>query len=313
MKPTASVIRQRLHARARVRHWLALARVAELGNLHKAADAMGMTQPSLTQLLADLENLLGAPLFHRHARGMRPTAMGAELLPVAQRILAAVSDGAEQAAALQNRSQAVVRIGAIGGAINGLLARVLPACGRQHADLMLQLVEADPTQLLGLLARGDLDLALCRAPAVLPAGWAFQPLIEDHFVVVAAPHHPLVRQRRIEVDALRRHTWLALPIDSAARGAFDALFGHDAGTQPAIRQVSTRVPAMLWAMLKAEPLLALVPASVTRQLVEAAELVELDLAFRLPFEAIGVLAPDSGSGPGVARVLAFLQAACTAA
>jgi hypothetical protein len=48
MKPSADILRQRLLTRARVRHWLGFARVAELGSVRKAADAIGIAQPALT-------------------------------------------------------------------------------------------------------------------------------------------------------------------------------------------------------------------------------------------------------------------------
>lgn len=308
MSLSADTIRQRLLTRARLRHWLGFARVAELGSVRKAAEAIGLAQPALTTLLADLEALVGAPLFDRHARGMRPTALGRELLPTARRLLRAVDEAAEQAAALQANARHVVRVGAIGGAISGLLVQALPMLAQRHPSLLVQLLEADAAQLDQWVARGEVDLALCRAPRVVPEGWAFEPLREDRFVVLAAASHPLAGRSRLGLARLARERWLALPSGSAARAALDALFA-EMDTAPALCLVSSRVPAVLWAMLKAQPLLALVPASVARQLVDAGELVVLRVDRTLPFDAIGALRPDVPPSEGVAALLQVLRSA----
>jgi DNA-binding transcriptional LysR family regulator len=305
LNASPEVLRQRLLARSRLRHWLGFARVAELGSVRKAADAIGIAQPALTGLLADLETLLQTPLFERHARGMRLTAIGAELLPTARRLLSAIDDAAEQAAALQSQAQGVVRVGAIGGAISGLLSQALPLLARKHPELLVQLLEADASRLDQMIARGDIDLALCRAPRVVPEGWRFEPLLGDRFAVVVAAGHPLAARRKLSLAQLRRETWLALPSGSAARLAFDTLFG-DGGAQPPMCLVSSRVPSVLWAMLKSQPVLALIPVSVARQFIDAGELVELSFDRTLPFEPTGALVPVNESRAGVAAFLAVL-------
>lgn len=265
-----------------------------------------MAQPALTGLLADLETLLQTPLFERHARGMRLTAIGAELLPTARRLLSAIDDAAEQAAALQSQAQGVVRVGAIGGAISGLLSRALPLLAQRHPELLVQLLEADASRLDQMIARGDIDLALCRAPRVVPEGWRFEPMLTDRFAVVAAAGHPLAARRKLSLAQIRRETWLALPSGSAARQAFDGLF-DDGGVQPPMCLVSSRVPSVLWAMLKAQPVLALVPVSVARQFIDAGELVELPFDRTLPFEPTGALVPANEPRAGVAAFLAVLS------
>lgn len=306
MKPTAETLRQRLLTRARLRHWLGFARVAELGSVRKAAEAIGIAQPALTGLVADLESLIGAPLFERHARGMHLTALGRELLPTARRVLGAIDDAAQQSAALQSNAQHVVRVGAIGGAVGGLLAPVLPALALRHPDLLIQLVEADAPQLDQLVAQEEIDVALCRTPARAPQGWNFEPLLSDRFVVVAGRGHPLGKRRRLTVEQLRSYSWLALPNGSAAREMFDALFAGN--VMPPICQVSSRIPTLLWAMLRAQPLLALIPASVVRPLIAAGELTVLPFERSLEMDPIGALCRQGDDRAGVVQLMQALKA-----
>jgi DNA-binding transcriptional LysR family regulator len=305
MKPTAETLRQRLLTRARLRHWLGFARVAELGSVRKAAEAIGIAQPALTGLLADLESLIGAPLFERHARGMHLTAMGRELLPTARRVLGAIDDVAQQAAALQSQAQHVVRVGAIGAAIGGLLTPALPALALRHPDLLIQLVEADAPQLGQLVAQDEIDVALCRSPARVPQGWNFEPLLSDRFVVVAGRAHPLGKRRRLTVQQLRSYSWLAMPNGSAARKMFDELFADN--VMPPMCQVSSRIPTVLWAMLRAQPLLALIPASVVRPLIVAGELTELHFDRSLEMDPIGALCRQGDDRAGVVLLMHALK------
>lgn len=305
MKPTAQTLRQRLLTRARLRHWLGFTRVAELGSVRKASEAIGIAQPALTGLLADLESLIGAPLFERHARGMHLTALGSELLPTARRVLRVVDDVAQQAVALQSKAEHVVRVGAIGGAVGGLLTPVLPALVMRHPELLIQLVEADATHLDQLVAQDEIDIALCRTPVRVPQGWNFQPLLQDRFVVVAARGHPLGKRKRLTVEQLSRYSWLAMPNGSAAREMFDTLFADS--LMPPMCQVSSRIPTVLWAMLRAQPLLALIPASVVQPLIAAGELIELQLELSLKMDSIGALCRQGDDRAGVYRFMHSLK------
>ena len=136
---------------ARFRHLQAFAAIAEFGSAQRAADAIGLTQPAVTHLVADLEEFLQCPLFHRHARGMRMTDMARELLPFVQRSLATLEAGTQFVAFRQSSGHSIVRVGAIHGAINGLLVRALPAFGQSKPDILVQLQEANAAESSALI------------------------------------------------------------------------------------------------------------------------------------------------------------------
>ena len=68
---------------------------AENGSFRRAADALILTQPSISARILSLENDLGVPLFHRQARGVRLTDMGRAFLPFAQRSMETLRQGRE--------------------------------------------------------------------------------------------------------------------------------------------------------------------------------------------------------------------------
>lgn len=303
---TTGLIRRRLSARARLRHFDAVLKIAELGTVKRAAEALAMSQPAVTHLLADLESLLGAPLFHRHARGMRPTALGAAWLPLVRRMLTMADAVAEQAASLMTVASGVVRLATDEGGITGCLAKVLPDFARLHPHILVQVQQADPNALRRLAAEGEVDLVVGQAPGAIPDGWKFTPLQADRFAILAGPQHPLARRRRISLESLLRETWLALPPDSQAMLAFEALF-LPTGQLPPMRLVSGRFPSLLWAMLTQDRLLTLVPLSMARQLLDAGLLVELPAPQPLPFRPQGMLIPENEDRPAVQLLVGFVR------
>lgn len=305
---SATVLSNRLMVRARFRHLQALVHLCELGSLQRTAAAMGITQPAVTHLLSDLETLLELALFQRHARGVRPTPACEDLLPIAQQLLQGLQAGAEAVAARHSGGAGLVRLAASSAAVLGLLVNALPGFQRRHPAIQVQLREAEIDGLLAGVSRGEVDMVACRQPPVVPQGWVFTPLVEDEFVVICAPNHPLTRKRKLQWADLARQTWLPSPAGSLARRRYDALVQARFETPPPSALVVTRNPALTTALLKNQPALALVPSGSVRPHLDAGQVVSLRLPERLPFDPIGVLLPQQGMGHGTRALAEFLQA-----
>lgn len=305
--PSASTLRNRLMGRARLRHLQVFVKVAELQTVQRGAQAIGITQPTATQALSDLESLLECRLFLRHARGMTLTRPGQALLPIARRVLGLVDDTATEAAALAHGAQAVVRVGAITAAVGSVLRTALPSFAMAHPEVTIHLQEADSARLASLVADGEVDCALCREPQVLPAGWSFGALWSDRYAIVCGPSHPLSRKRRVARADLIAATWLMVPVSIAARAAFDGLF-EGAPEPPRVCSVVTASPVMMESLLVKADLLALVPASVVQAPLTDGRLLELRSPYSAAFGAIGVLAPNGPHDPALSQFLADLTA-----
>jgi DNA-binding transcriptional LysR family regulator len=304
---TASALLNRLLARGKFRHVQVILQLAELGSVQRTADAIGMTQSSVTQTLAYLEKLLEMRLFERHARGVRPTPACTDLLPVARQLMLGVADGAEIVAARQKQGEGIVRMIASISASNGLLVDALPAFSKRHPAIQVHLGEAEGEDQLLAIARGEVDLVACRRPPVTPEGWEFHPLREDRFIVVCRPDHPLARSRPLRWPDLAEATWLLLPAGVAVRARFDALTADFARPPPSYPVVTRSLP-MLWRLLLQQHLLALVPLNMARPLLDEGALVELKVGDPLAIEPIGLLQPKSGMGEAAVRLGDFLRA-----
>lgn len=307
MKPLhATVLLNRLQAKARLRHLQVLVKLGELGSLRRCAQELHLSQPAVTHLLADLEALLEVSLFERHSRGVRITPFGSVLLPLARRMLLTLAEGSEAIVAMRQAGDGVVRVGAITGAIAGLLVRAVPAFTVAHPTIQVDVREESHEGGLLSLARGDVDLLVGRERGTLPEGYRFVPLVSEHFVVACGTQHPLAGKRKRSWSSLVGETWLLSPVGSSARVAYDAVMDQ-ARASPPVSPVVTRVSAMTWAMLASQRLLTLVPHSVVRQLVEAGQLALVDVADTIPLSPLGMVLAQSGLGPATAVFAEFLE------
>jgi DNA-binding transcriptional LysR family regulator len=267
-----------------------LLRVAEMGSVQRAADAIGVTQSSVTQTLAYLEDLLDTPLFLRHARGVRPTAACQELVPVARQIVARLADVADTVSARQREGRGTVRLLASGSAVNGLLIRPLLDFLAQHEGIEVHLREAEGEDLLLAVARHQADLVACRRPAEVPQDWVFHALREDRYAVACSPRHPLLRRRRLAFAALADQTWLLAPAGTLAREQFDRLTA-DWSHAPLVHPLVTRLLEPLLAQVRDSNCLYFLPYSFVRHLVDSGTLAVLPLQDALPMDPIGLLQP----------------------
>ena len=309
MSISAKVLLNRLMSKARFRHFEVLVRLTELGSVKRTAESIGMTQPGVTQLLADLEDLLEVKLFHRHARGVMPTQACQDLLPMARQCLLGLSTSAEAIADRSTLGQGVVRIKASTAGINGLLVEAVPALNAQFPGIQLHIHEAELNEQFASISQGDIEMGVCRQPAQSPAGWQFQALMADEFVVVCNPSHRLAKKSKVTWKELSQETWVLSPIGSAAREKFEALSQQYKFT-PNTCHVITRVSSMTWAMMQQRPLLTLVPASVFQQLKNAQQLTTVNLKEKIPFDPLGLLLPERDASLATQSVANFLRDYC---
>ncbi len=301
----ASVLFNRLLARGKFRHVQVLLRLAELGSVQRTADAIAMTQSGVTQTLAYLEKLLDTRLFERHARGVRPTPACLDLLPVARQLMLGLADGAGVVAARQQKGEGMVRLIGSAAATNGLLLSALTAFAEAAPRITVHLREAEGGDQLLAIGRGEVDLVACRKPRVLPEGWEFHALRADRFAVVCRADNALARTRRPSPQELAGQTWLHMPAHVDARARFDAFVQKLPGpvrTYPLV----TISPTMLWWLLRHHDLLALLPLNLLRPLLDAGEMVELDVGALDALEPIGLLQPTGRLTVAAERLAGFL-------
>jgi DNA-binding transcriptional LysR family regulator len=158
--------------------------VYRAGTMTRAAETLGLSQPTVTAQLRTLESRIGQPLFIRGARGVAPTAAADDL---ARRLDGPMDALAGVASALAGGGDRAGRTLHVGGPAELMSARVLPALAGTLAggtDVRIRLGLAE--ELLAELSDGRLDLVIS---AIRPrrSGIRAEPLCDEEFVLVAAP------------------------------------------------------------------------------------------------------------------------------
>jgi DNA-binding transcriptional LysR family regulator len=206
-----------------LRQFMAFIKVASLGSFARAAEALGTSQPALSQSIAQMEAMLGLRLFQRTTRTVRLTAEGQFLLPYAERIVAEV-EGA--VSALRDHAQlrrSRISIGALPSFATGILPTVLRLYREQQPSSQLVVTDGTSDSLYAGVESGALDMAIgSRLPGHPDV--AFRPILRERFALVLRQEHPLAAQPRVTWREALSQDFIAFPPGSGGRTAMqDAL------------------------------------------------------------------------------------------
>jgi len=185
------------------------AAVAELGQLTRAAERLHVSQPALSAQIKALEDELSVALFDRGSGGMSLTAAGRQLLPDAERIIAAAQAMRSQALALRGEVAGRVRLGTVADPDLVRLGDVL----RRAVD-RFPLLEIDVHQEISGAAfekvrDGELDSAFYYGALAHPAV-ASMPLRDFGFRIVV-PAAWAQRLAGASWDTLAAEPWIMTP------------------------------------------------------------------------------------------------------
>ena len=183
--------------------------VADHGAFGPAADALAVTQPSLSKQIAVLEDALGLALFERTSRTVRLTRSGAALLEEARGVLAGARAFKEAARRLRADEALRLRAGVLPSIGAYFMPRVRDRLRRSFPDVGLSLVEGASRDLLERLGEGGLDFVV--ASRAERSGLVSKPLFEETLWICSAPDDPLMgAETPVGVEALAGRTLLTL-------------------------------------------------------------------------------------------------------
>jgi DNA-binding transcriptional LysR family regulator len=134
--------------------------VAEQGTVSKAALHLRTAQPALSRQILDLEEELGVRLFDRVRRRLVLTSEGEQLLGDCRTVLGAVSSLGDRAQHLRRGDSGILRVAATPQTIEGVFATFLSRHAERRPNVQIKLSEAVGANLLGMLERGEIDLAI---------------------------------------------------------------------------------------------------------------------------------------------------------
>ncbi len=194
-----------------VRDLLDIKAICDAGSYRKAAETLGVTQPTLSNRIAYLEGKLGAQLFDREHGRSRPTELAtliANRAGIIGREAALLSKDIERLAAGQ---AGVVRIGMGPAPGRALLESIVERVATQLPQVAMEIVFGSTRALADQLQSRDLDIAICH-PIESPAENLTCDLqLETENVIVAHPGHAIFLDAPTGIGEILRNHPMAVP------------------------------------------------------------------------------------------------------
>ncbi len=272
-----------------LRHFLTVAEELHFG---RAADRLHMTQPPLSQSIANLEELLGAPLFLRNRRQVALTPAGTALLPEARRILDDAARLPELVRRVAGGEAGRLTLAFVSTADYSVLPAILQRYRAAFPAVSLVLREAtSDVQADELLhERIDAGFVIPPLPGKMDAAVDYVKLLEEPLILCApAGLEALKAEGPVRLRDLPPLPLVIFP-RAVAPGLHDAILGcfRAAGITPVIGQEAIQMQTIV-SLVSGGMGLALVPQSVSnlmragveyRALLDPTPLAELGLAWR---------------------------------
>lgn len=184
--------------------------VAERLNFSRAAEAMHIAQPAISQQIRALEEDLGVQLFDRMGKRVALTEAGQALLPHARRILAAVEAAQNEVQELTTLTHGTVSLGAPTTVSTHRLPDQLTRFKREYPGLEVSLHEAGTESLVRLVVVGKLDLAIV-VTDILPSELEVADYLDEHYILAVSAQHSLAKRRSVKLADLAGEAFILFP------------------------------------------------------------------------------------------------------
>jgi DNA-binding transcriptional LysR family regulator len=200
--------------------------VAECGSMAKAAKHLTVSQPVVSKVIANLEDVLGVCLFDRSPHGVEPTAYGRALLKRSIAIFDDLKISVDEIKFMADPTAGELRIGSTEPLLAGLGAAVMERLWQRSPRVNFRVVEADAAVLINRdLPERRIELAIVPLMGTsVREDLEATVLFQDRLRVVVGLNSRWARQRKITLAELSSEAWCVAPsaIGSLIADAFHA-------------------------------------------------------------------------------------------
>ena len=137
--------------------YIALQKIIETGSFTKAADVLGYTQSSVSQMVASLENELSIKLLTRSRHGIKLTAEGAELYPFIERLISQYNSTIEKSNEIKGLDSGIIRIGTVSSVTCHWMPQLIKGFKEQYPNVQFIFHQGDYTLISEWIASGQID------------------------------------------------------------------------------------------------------------------------------------------------------------
>ena len=233
--------------------------LAQTGSLTRAAEALGLSQPAVSQRIKRVETRLGVPIIERSGRGIRLTQAGEILARHGLRVVREIDLALDKIQDLRGGRMGELRLVGFPSASATIVPEVMRLLPEEAEGVTLVYREAEPPEAVQLLSAGEVDAAIVfdyARTTKVPAGTVLKPLwLETLSIVVPSDHVDETDVAPLNLGDYAADAWIA-GCEKCRGNLMTAAAEH--GFHPAIIQETDNMPATV-AMVAAGGAVALVP------------------------------------------------------
>lgn len=210
-----------------IRHLKIFTTVADTGGMSKAAKELHITQPSISQAIAELEKYYGVKLFERLSQKIYLTKEGELMLSFSRHIL----DSFEQMEKAMNQAveKSSLRIGCSVSVGTCLIEEILDEVRERIPQCQISVVVTNSSEIERAILTNEVDIGIVEG-ILKNKDLVITPVCEDELVVVCGRQHPLGRETSVTLDMLQGQDYASRESGSAERNQYEKLF-EEAGLQ----------------------------------------------------------------------------------
>jgi len=245
--------------------------VVQRGSMAKAAQHLGVSQPSVSEVIADLEHALGVRLLDRSAQGVEPTIYGGALLKRSVVVFDELKQSIRDIEFLSDATTGEVRIACTQSLEYTLLPEIILRFSEQYPRVEVYADFTGNLREFSKLRERKYDCILQSVPTsffqeatIDDLNW--EPLVDETAVVAAGANSPWERRRKIDLAELINEPWILGAPDTWHRAMAEEIFRAQGLSvpKPRITTVSIATRARL---LVAGPYLSMFLGSVVRRMM----------------------------------------------
>ncbi len=217
-----------------------LSLVVELGSMAKAAAQLSLTQPTVSDAVANLETFLGVRLLDRSPRGVEPTIYAHTLLKRGRVAFDELEQAIKDIDYLKDPTTGEIRVGCPESLAAGPVPAIIDRFSRLHPRVTFRVTEANTaTMEFRELKDRTVDLMLGRiSERVVDEEVDVTTLFNDQLFAVASANSPWVGRRKIALSDLLDAPWILAPSNNVVRHLFIEAFKAQGLEAPHVTVVS---------------------------------------------------------------------------
>ncbi len=214
-----------LRSNLKLKHLQLLIALDQFRHLGKTAEFLSVTQPAVSKMLGEIENMFDTVLFLRSTRGTEPTPTGETVIRFARHVIAEYEKTRDALQSAQDGSAGRVSVGAMVVATPVLLVQAMARFKQALPAATVLVEEGDLTRLLPRLRMGELDLIVGRLePGYAAPDLHTEALCHETMCLICAPEHPLSQAKRVSWARLQQERWVMPPPWATSRTKLHQLF-----------------------------------------------------------------------------------------